>query len=321
MTSDDPAGALRGAVGQRAGLQVHVDDEVDGRGDRPHGVVVGDVRAGLHRAGDELADGGLGVGGVRGGDGPGAGLHRLDHRQDLLAADLADDLPGEVEPEGVEQRLVEGELAGLPPVRRRARPTRAGPPTRRRSGAVSVSSCRCSSYSVSKVPIASCRRDLGAQGPHQRRLARALRARRRRWTCGPGPPPAGTRPPTRRQRAPLDEVVQGDLPQPVPADHHRRARRHPRGRGQPGAAVEAQVQPRLGLGERARVDLDCVTPGRRGSRSAPGRSPRPAGRARSRPSVSSRVTWSWPVMMMFSTRSSSTSGCSRPSPNSASSSA
>ena len=30
-----------------------------------------------------------------------------------MAADLADDLPGQVEPEGVEQGLVEGELAGL----------------------------------------------------------------------------------------------------------------------------------------------------------------------------------------------------------------
>ena len=36
------------------------------------------------------------------------------------------------------------------------------------------------------------------------------------------------------------------------------------------------------------------------------------------PSVSSSRTLSWPVMMMFSIRSSSTSGCSRPSPNKAS---
>ncbi len=39
------------------------------------------------------------------------------------------------------------------------------------------------------------------------------------------------------------------------------------------------------------------------------------------PSVSSSRTVSWPVMMMFSTRSSSTSGCSRPSPNKASNTA
>ena len=40
-----------------------------------------------------------------------------------------------------------------------------------------------------------------------------------------------------------------------------------------------------------------------------------AGPGTRRPSVSSRVTWSWPVMMMFSTVSSSTNGCSRPRPN------
>ena len=67
---------------------------------------------GLHRAGDQLADRGDGAGGVGGGDGAGAGLHRLDHRPDLLAADLADDLAGEVEAEGVDECVVEGELAG-----------------------------------------------------------------------------------------------------------------------------------------------------------------------------------------------------------------
>ena len=36
------------------------------------------------------------------------------------------------------------------------------------------------------------------------------------------------------------------------------------------------------------------------------------------PSVNSNRTVSWPVMMMFSIRSSSTSGCSRPNPNKAS---
>ena len=46
-----------------------------------------------------------------------------------------------------------------------------------------------------------------------------------------------------------------------------------------------------------------------------------AGPGTRRPSVSSRVTWSWPVMMMFSTRSSSTSGWSRPNPNRAASTA
>ena len=86
------------------------------------------MRARLHRAGDELADGGDGVGGVRGGDGAGAGLHRLDHRPDLLAADLADDLAGEVEAEGVDQCLVEGELAGLPPVRPALTGSRPGLP-------------------------------------------------------------------------------------------------------------------------------------------------------------------------------------------------
>ena len=43
------------------------------------------------------------VRGVGGADRPGPGLHRLDHRDHLAAADLADDLPRQVEPERVVQ--------------------------------------------------------------------------------------------------------------------------------------------------------------------------------------------------------------------------
>ena len=57
------------------------------------------------------------------------------------------------------------------------------------------------------------------------------------------------------QGAQVDQVIQGDLAQPVPADHHRRARGDPGRGGQSGSAVQAQVQPRLRLGERSGVDL------------------------------------------------------------------
>src|SRR5688500_2723444 len=46
-------------------------------------------------------------------DGAGARLHRLDHRPDLLAANLTDDLARQVEPEGIDESLVERELPSL----------------------------------------------------------------------------------------------------------------------------------------------------------------------------------------------------------------
>src|SRR6476619_236779 len=94
-----------------------MDDEIDGCGKFTGGQSLGDVGPGLHRTGDELAHRGDGIGCVRRGDGPCPGLHRLDHRPDLLAADLADNLAGEVEAEGVDKCFIKGELAGLAAVR------------------------------------------------------------------------------------------------------------------------------------------------------------------------------------------------------------
>ena len=81
------------------GLQGQLDDQVDVFGDGSRGVGLGDVRSGFEGAGDELVDGGSGVGGVGGGDGAFAGLDGLDQREDLAAADLSDDVALEVETE------------------------------------------------------------------------------------------------------------------------------------------------------------------------------------------------------------------------------
>ena len=93
------------------GAQVHHD--VDGGGELADRELAGDLRALLHGAGDELLDGVLGAAGVGGADRARAGLHGLEHVPDLRAADLADDLAGEVEPEGVVDGLLEAELTGL----------------------------------------------------------------------------------------------------------------------------------------------------------------------------------------------------------------
>ena len=165
-------------AGRDLGLHAQLDDQVDGRCELARREPLGDVRARLHRAGHELADGGHGVGGVRGGDGAGAGLHRLDHRPDLLAADLADDLAGEVEAEGVDERLVEGELARPGARQRPAHPIPAGPPRRgppcggrARGGAARTRSRRCRS-------------------PRARRSRR--RGRGRAWSCPAPCAPATT---------------------------------------------------------------------------------------------------------------------------------
>src|SRR5690606_37907341 len=108
----DPPRAPPGVGAGGGGLEVDLDDEVDGLGELHRGQGVGDVGAVLHSAGDELAQRSLGVGRVGGADGAGTGLHGLDHGPDLPAADLADDLAGEVEAEGVVQGLGHGERAG-----------------------------------------------------------------------------------------------------------------------------------------------------------------------------------------------------------------
>ena len=96
--------------------------------------------------------------------------------------------------------------------------------------------------------------DLGAQGADQRGLAGSLRAGDDDELASPhrGAQERGR---DRRQHVSVDEVVERDLHQPVASDHDRRSRRHPRRGGEPRAAVEPQVQPRLGLGEAAGVDL------------------------------------------------------------------
>ena len=143
--------------GQRGGFQLQLDDDVDVLRDRPGGVVVGDVGAGLHRTRHQLPQRRLGVGR--------RGWCEIDPVPDSIAliiatisaaADLTDDLPGQVEPERVVQRLIQSEFAGLPAVR--AAFPRPGPglPRQCTIGCWSGISCKCSSYSVSNVPIASC---------------------------------------------------------------------------------------------------------------------------------------------------------------------
>ena len=84
----DPASPAREAV-DGCRTQIELDDQVDSGGQLAGGELVGDVRPGFHRARHELANRGDGVGSVRRGDRAGARLHRLDHRPDLLAANLA----------------------------------------------------------------------------------------------------------------------------------------------------------------------------------------------------------------------------------------
>ena len=101
-----------------------------------------------------------------------------------MAADLPDDLAGQVEPERVEQGFARvNSPACRPSGPRSPDPGRASQANT--IGCCSRSSCRCSSYSVSKVPIASWVGISAHKRPHQGGLAGALGARSRRWTCGP----------------------------------------------------------------------------------------------------------------------------------------
>ena len=116
---------------------------------------------------------------------------------------------------------------------------------------------RNSSYSVSKVPIASSR----GISAHRARMRVVFPA-----DIGPDTATlhaARTAAASRFSHAGLMQsrsthACQAVDLQPVAADHDRRAADHPRGRGQAGAAVELHVQPRDALRERARVRLAAV---------------------------------------------------------------
>ena len=170
--------------------------------------------------------------------------------------ELADDLTRQVEPEGVDECLIEGENspamrpsvsalagtgAGLP---------RIGRPLWR------PSSWRCSSYSVSNVPSASYASILGAPMPGRGSSSRRPGLRRRRWTCR-------ARTAARRNEATVGVImsrcarkpVEGHAHQPVATNHHRWSRCDPRCGGETGTTVETEMEPRLSLRERAGVDL------------------------------------------------------------------
>ena len=240
-------------VRRRGGFQMQLDDDVDTVRDRPGRVLGGDVRPGLHRTRHQLPHRTLGVGRVGGRDRAGAGLHRLQHGDDLRAADLTDDLPGQGEPERVVQRVGQGEFAGLPAVRAAFPRPRPGLPRQRQRIPVR--------HLVQMQLVLGFERadrlmsaDLGTQRPHQRRLPRRLRPGDHNRL--PRPHRRGQkRRRQRRQRAQPDQIREGDPLQPVAADHHRRPRRHPRRRRQPRTAVQPQMQPRGSGAERAGVHL------------------------------------------------------------------
>src|SRR5690606_6548262 len=108
----DVAASTHRAVSITHVLTSDVHDQVDVLGDLPVGERLADVRAGLHRTRDQPLDGRARRVRVGGRQRPGAGLHRLEHGQNLFAADLADDHAIEVVPQGVEHEIVQGDLAG-----------------------------------------------------------------------------------------------------------------------------------------------------------------------------------------------------------------
>ena len=250
----DPPVPLPGAVAGGGGVEVDVDHDVDGGGDRAHGVVVGDVRAGLHGAGDQLADGAFG---------DGACVVEMDPAPDSIALSMARISWPRTSPTIWRDRLNrkesnracgQGELAGLAPVRAALAGAGAGLPgehDRVLLGQLVQVQLVLGLEGADRLVLG----DLRAQGPHQGGLAGALGAGRRRCDLRALTAAARNDAATAVSVPQIDQVVQGDLAQPVPADHHRRARGHPGRGGQAGAAVQAQVQPGLGLGERAGVDL------------------------------------------------------------------
>jgi hypothetical protein len=206
------------------------------------------VRPGLQRAGHQALDGRPGVVRVRGAQRPRAGLHRLEHRDDFLAPDLPDDDPGQVEPQRGVQQVIQGDLAGGPAA--------GGALTGPGSGLVRNDPLVPLGHLVQVQFVLGLDRSdplpgvhLVAQRAHQRGLAGALR---------PGHHDRLVRPHRSRQELCQDavdhaqalQVGQIDLGEPVPADHHSRPGGDPGPGGQPGAAVQRQVQDGVGRCER-----------------------------------------------------------------------
>lgn len=105
-----PAAADGGLV-----KQADVHDQIDGAGDQAVGEHVADAQPGSHAQGDKPID--------RMARGPGMqcaqaavpGVHRLEHRQHLITADLADDDPAQVHPQRRPHQVAEGHLACTAP--------------------------------------------------------------------------------------------------------------------------------------------------------------------------------------------------------------
>ena len=179
---------------------------------------------------------------------PGPGLHRLEHGPHLGAADLADDLAGQVEPEGVVDGLLEGELAGLAAVDADLAGT--GPVLPGVDDLVAVDE------------LVQVQLELGLEGADHLpgRDARAQRADPGGLAAALDPgdddalagADAGGEEVGQHRAAGLavvDHLVHGDLAQAVTADHDRGVGGDPRGGCQPGAARQAQVQVGPGFGE------------------------------------------------------------------------
>ena len=136
--------------------------------------------------------------------------------------------------------------ARRPVASRSLEPSRASIATIR--GCRSGSSCRCSSYSRSMV----ANRSSGANSLARARIRVVFPA-----FCSPVTMmflPARSAARRKRGQARIDgaqpdQVVQVDVADPVPADHHLRPRRRPGHRRQPGPVVQAHVQGRGGGGE------------------------------------------------------------------------
>lgn len=166
---------------------------------------------------------------------------------------LTHDEAADVEPEAVDDEVRQGDLASLPTVD--ASLARPRPGLERQDALVSIGE-------LVQVQLvlglergdAFQRRDLCAQGPNEGGLAGSLLPHHDDGLlrADGGCQEVGLH---RGHRAPLDEVSQRDLAQPMTTDDDLWAGSDPGHRGEPLAAVEAQVQPGVGLAERARIGL------------------------------------------------------------------
>ena len=239
--------AVVGGVGDVAG---EVDDDIEGVSQFRGGEFLGDLGAGLHGAGDELADRRLRVGGVGGGDGPGSAFHQLDHLPHFRAADLPEDLAPQAEPETVDDLLLDRPHP--------SRTTISGPLTRpgahlpRMDDVVLVGQFVEEQFELRLEGADGFPRvDLGAQRAHQRGLSHALCAGDHDRLPRLHRRPEEVRR-DRAERTPLDQIGQGHITDPMAADHHRQARGVP-GSSQPGTAIKREMQRRVRRRERTRV--------------------------------------------------------------------